>query len=89
MQQAKLGDKVQVHYKGTFEDGEVFDSSEGSDPIEFTIGEGNVIPGFEDAIVGMSTGQTKTQHIQADRAYGQHREDMVFAIDRGQLAQGT
>lgn len=89
MQQARRGDKVQVHYKGTFEDGEVFDSSEDSDPIEFTIGEGDVIPGFEEAIIGMSRGQTKTENIQADRAYGEHREDLVFVIDRGQLPDGT
>ena len=87
--QAKHGDKVQVHYKGSFEDGTVFDSSEDGDPIEFTIGEGNVIPGFEEAVIGMTTGQTRTHLIEAARAYGLHREDLIFTIERSQLPSGT
>jgi peptidylprolyl isomerase len=89
MQQAKRGDTVKIHYKGQFDDGTVFDTSEDGDPIEFTIGEGHVIPGFEDAVIGMATGEKKTEKIEADRAYGQHRPDLVFTIDRGQLPQGT
>ncbi len=89
MQQAKRGDTVKIHYRGRLEDGTVFDSSEDGDPIEFKIGEGAVIPGFEDAVIGMSEGQKKTEHIEADRAYGQHRPDLVFTIDRGQLPNGT
>jgi peptidylprolyl isomerase len=89
MQRAKHGDKVQVHYTGSFEDGTVFDTSVDSEPLEFTIGEGNVIPGFEDAIIGMSAGEKKKQHIKAARAYGQHREDLVFTIERTQLPAGT
>ncbi len=89
MEQAKRGDTVKLHYKGLLDDGTVFDTSEDGDPIEFTIGEGNVIPGFEEAVVGMSTGEKKTERIEADRAYGQHRPDMVFTIDRGQLPKGT
>jgi peptidylprolyl isomerase len=89
MQEAKHGDTVKIHYKGLLEDGTVFDTSEDGDPIEFTIGEGTVIPGFEDAVIGMSAGQKKSEKIEADRAYGQHRPDLVFTIDREQLPQGT
>lgn len=89
MQQAKRGDTVKIHYTGQLDDGTVFDSSEGGEPIEFTIGNGDVIPGFEDAVVGMAKGEKKTEKIEAERAYGQHRQDLVFTIDRGQLPQGT
>ena len=87
--QAKTGDTVQVHYKGTFEDGTVFDSSEGGDPLRFTIGEEQVIRGFEDAIVGMAVGDRKREVISADRAYGTHEEDLVFSVGRDQLPDGT
>ena len=86
---AKRGDTVKVHYTGTFDDGTVFDTSSDGDPIEFKIGEGSVIPGFEDAIVGMKAGDKKTEHIEASRAYGQHREDLIFTIERDQLPKGT
>lgn len=89
MQQAKRGDTVKIHYKGQLDDGTIFDTSEDGEPIEFTIGEGNVIPGFEDAVVGMATGEKKTEKIEAERAYGQHRPDLVFTIDRDQLPKGT
>jgi peptidylprolyl isomerase len=70
MTQAKRGDTVHVHYRGTLDDGTEFDSSEGSEPIVFTIGQGQVIPGFEEAVEGMSTGDRKTQRIEAENAYG-------------------
>ncbi len=89
MQQAKHGDKVKIHYEGRLDDGTVFDSSEDGEPIEFTIGKGNVIRGFEDAVIGMAAGEKKTEKIEADRAYGQHRKDLVFSVDRGQLPKGT
>ena len=90
MSQAKKGDKVKVHYTGRLEEGEVFDSSEcredecgcESGPLEFTIGEGNVIPGFEQAIIGMSPGETKTVVIPVDQAYGERVEEMVAVVDR-------
>ena len=85
MQQAKQGDTVQVHYKGSLEDGTVFDSSEGAEPLQFTIGSGDVIPGFEEAIVGMSAGDQKRQTIPADQAYGARREELVFQVEREQL----
>jgi peptidylprolyl isomerase len=90
MAQAKTGDKVKVHYTGRLEGGEVFDSSECREgdcdcetgPLEFIIGEGNVIPGFEQAIVGMNPGETKTVVIPADQAYGERMEEMVAVVDR-------
>ncbi|HEX2836082.1 MAG TPA: peptidylprolyl isomerase [Thermoanaerobaculia bacterium] len=89
MQQAKQGDVVHVHYRGTLDDGSVFDSSEGNDPISFTLGSGEVIPGFEQAIEGMSTGEKKTQKIEAENAYGERRDELVFTVDRDQLPPGN
>jgi peptidylprolyl isomerase len=80
-----MGNNVKVHYKGTFDDGTVFDSSLDCDPLEFTIGGGQVIPSFENAVIGMSIGETKTSRITSDKAYGPHLEEMVVAFDRGQL----
>ena len=88
MSQAKRGDTVKVHYTGTFEDGTVFDSSEGRDPLEFTVGQGQVIPGFEDAVVGMSPGQQKRETIPADRAYGERQDELVFNVGRDQIPDG-
>ncbi|MEN6371385.1 MAG: peptidylprolyl isomerase [Armatimonadota bacterium] len=85
MAQAQQGNTVKVHYTGKLDDGSVFDSSANRDPIEFTIGEGRVIPGFENGIVGMNTGESKTISIPADQAYGPHREDMVVAVDKKHL----
>jgi peptidylprolyl isomerase len=89
MQQAKSGDTVHIHYRGTLEDGSVFDSSEGSDPIAFTLGAGEVIPGFERAVEGMSTGEKKTETIPADQAYGERREELVFTISREQMPENS
>jgi peptidylprolyl isomerase len=85
MAQAQQGDKVKVHYTGKFDDGTVFDSSEGSQPLEFTIGEGQVIPGFEKAVVGMNPGDKKTEKIPADDAYGPYMQEMVLKVDRQQV----
>lgn len=87
--QAKRGDTVHVHYRGTLEDGTEFDSSAGSDPIVFTIGAGQVIPGFEDAIEGMSAGEKKTEHIAVGNAYGEHRDELVFVVPRDQMPEGA
>jgi len=83
--QAKAGDTVRVHYKGSLDDGSVFDSSHDGEPLEFTVGQGDVIPGFDDAVDGMSEGETKSVAIKADDAYGQHRDDLVAVIGRSQL----
>ena len=82
MAQAKNGDTVTVHYTGKLEDGTVFDSSVNRDPVRFTLGEGLLIPGFEQAVLGMSPGESKTAEVSADQAYGLHREEMVVEIDR-------
>lgn len=85
MAQAKSGDTVTVHYTGKLEDGTVFDSSSDREPIQFAIGEGNLIPGFEQAVVGMSPGEAKTEMIPAEQAYGRHFEEMVLVVDRQQI----
>jgi peptidylprolyl isomerase len=88
MQQAKKGDTVHVHYKGTLDDGSVFDSSEGHDPISFTLGDGNVIPGFENAVEGMSLGEKKTSRMEPADAYGDRREELVFTVGKDQMPEG-
>jgi peptidylprolyl isomerase len=85
MAQAKVGDKVAVHYTGKLDDGTVFDSSEGNDPLQFAIGGGQLIPGFEQAVVGMSPGESKTATIPADEAYGSYHPEMVLVVDRQQM----
>jgi peptidylprolyl isomerase len=85
MAQAKVGDKVSVHYTGRLEDGTVFDSSQGGDPLQFEIGTRSVIPGFETAVVGMQPGQSKTATILAEQAYGERETDRVVEVERAQL----
>ena len=82
---AKDGSTVKVHYTGKLEDGTVFDTSVDSEPLEFTLGDGSLIPGFEDAVRGMKVGQSKEVTIPADKAYGQRRDELVMVIDRAQL----
>lgn len=81
-EQAKKGDTAYVHYTGRLESGEVFDSSEGGEPLEFELGSGQVISGFEEGVSGMSVGDEKTIEIDASDAYGQHVEQLVQAIPR-------
>ena len=85
MAKAKAGDTVRVHYTGTFEDGEVFDSSRDSEPLEFILGAGDVIAGFDDAVKGMSPGDQKTVTIAARDAYGEHREELLMTVALSQL----
>lgn len=84
-QTANVGDTVRVHYVGTLDNGERFDASVGGDPLEFTLGTGQVIPGFEEAIAGMEIGETKQVRIPAEQAYGPYRDEMVLAVPREQL----
>ncbi|MAF85055.1 MAG: peptidylprolyl isomerase [Dehalococcoidales bacterium] len=84
---AKDGDTVKVHYTGTLEDGTTFDTSVGREPLEFTLGEGRVIPGFEEAVKGMQVGQSKTVTIPPERAYGLRLDDLVLVIEREQLPE--
>ncbi len=78
----KLGDKVKIHYKGTFEDGEEFDSSFGSDPLTLTVGNGEVIKGLDEALIGMEKSQKKKIHIPSDKAYGSFQKELVVSIKR-------
>ncbi len=81
----KANDKVRVHYTGTLKNGEVFDSSEGKEPLEFTIGAGQIIPGFENGIMGMKVDESKTIDISAGDAYGERREELVQEVAKTQL----
>lgn len=85
MAQAKAGDKVQVHYTGKLDDGTVFDSSAGRDPLEFTVGAGQMIAGFDAGVDGMAEGETKTIKIPSEDAYGAHRDEMVILVKREEL----
>ncbi len=85
MTQAKTGDTVKVHYTGTLENGTVFDSSLEREPLEFTIGQGQLIPDFEQAIVGMGIKENKTINVQSENAYGPHKAEMIAKVERGQI----
>ncbi|XPV76913.1 MAG: FKBP-type peptidyl-prolyl cis-trans isomerase [Desulfovibrio sp.] len=85
MSTAKKGDVVHVHYTGTLNDGSTFDSSEGRDALEFTVGSGQVIPGFDNAIEGMGVGEEKTVKIPVDEAYGPRHDEMMLDVERTQL----
>ena len=85
MTAAKTGDSVKIHYTGTLEDGTTFDSSAGHDPLEFTVGSGQVIVGFDEAVTGMAPGEKKNVIIPADKAYGQRNEEMVITAPRDQV----
>ena len=87
MVQARINDKVKVHYSGTLSDGTIFDSSLEREPFEFTIGQGMVVPGFENGIVGMNEGETKTVSISADDAYGPYKDDLVGVIDKSRIPE--
>jgi len=78
MQQVKSGDKIKVHYHGKLVNGETFDSSAGREPLEFEVGSGMVIKGFDDGVTGMIVGQKKTINIPADEAYGPVNPDMLM-----------
>jgi peptidylprolyl isomerase len=85
MAQAKHDDQVSVHYTGTLDDGTVFDSSRDREPLEFRIGEGALIPGFEEAVIGMEPGETKVANLPPERAYGPFRDELVQTIDRSEF----
>ncbi|MCB9098635.1 MAG: peptidylprolyl isomerase [Anaerolineales bacterium] len=85
MTQAQHGDTVKVHYTGKLEDGSQFDTSTTGEPLEFTLGDGQIIPGFENAIIGMAPGDAKTVTIPSQEAYGEHRDDMVIVVNKAQF----
>lgn len=85
MRQAQSGDKVKVHYTGRLEDGNVFSTSAGSEPLVLKIGKGRYIHGFEEAILGLETGESKTVVVTPDKAFGPCREDLYMELKRRQL----
>lgn len=85
MAQAKNGDSVRVHYTGKFADGEVFDSSVGKDTLQFVIGAGQLIVGFDRAVVGMQPGEAKTVTFGPEEGYGVLQENLVFVVERHTL----
>jgi peptidylprolyl isomerase len=87
MKKAKTGDKVKAHYTGKLEDGTVFDSSRDRGPLEFSIGDNQVIKGFEEAVIGMAEEESKTFTVAPEEAYGQRREDLVITLQRSQIPQ--
>src|SRR5690606_2282842 len=85
MPQAQAGNTVRVHYTGNLDDGTVFDSSRGRDPLEVKLGAGQVIPGFEQALLGMNPGEERRVTIPAEEAYGPKRPELMLEVPRGQL----
>jgi FKBP-type peptidyl-prolyl cis-trans isomerase 2 len=83
------GKKVKVHYTGKFEDGNVFDTSKDKEPLEFVVGDGQLIPGFENGVLEMETGESKTVEITPEEGYGEYRDDLISEVEVNQLPEGT
>lgn len=82
MSEAKTGNTVKIHYTGKLDNGTIFDSSKQREPFQFTIGQGQVIPGFEESVLGMQTGETKSFNIPCDKAYGQKQDELIIEIPK-------
>ncbi|MEE4242052.1 MAG: peptidylprolyl isomerase [Desulfopila sp.] len=82
---AKTGDKVTVHYTGKLQDGSIFDSTIGEDPLEFTLGDGQLIDGFEAGVIGMSVGEKKTVTLEPEQAHGEKQEEMLMEVPLADL----
>lgn len=87
MSQVKKNDTVKIHYTGKLADGVVFDSSEGREPLEFTVGEGNMIPGFENGVIDMKVNEKKTIVIPAEEAYGEVRDELIQEVPKTNLPE--
>lgn len=87
MSEAKEGAKVKVNYTGKLDSGEVFDTSADREPLEFVLGQGQIIPGFEKAVVGMHPGESKTVKVEPAEAYGERAEERVFDVPRQELPE--
>ncbi len=87
MSQAKAGDTVRINYTGTLKNGETFDSSDGSDPLEFVVGSGQIIPGLDAAIPGMAVGDKKTVEVPCDQAYGVSNPAARQAVPRSEIPE--
>lgn len=85
MKQAQAGDTVRIHYSGTLNDGTQFDTSEGSDPLEFALGSGTVIAGFDKAVEGMAVGESKSVKIPPEEAYGPRHDQLVQEVPKSAL----
>lgn len=83
------GSKVKVHYTGKLKDNEVFDSSKDKEPLEFTVGEGQLIPGFENGVMGLNAGDKKTIELEPEQAYGPVREELVNEVPKENLPEGV
>jgi peptidylprolyl isomerase len=87
MKQVKKGDKVKVHYHGRLTSGETFDSSEGRQPLEFEVGSGSVIKGFDEGVTGMAVGEKKTVNIPVDEAYGPKNPEMIIEMPKDRFPE--
>lgn len=87
MTQVKENNTIKVHYTGKLADGQVFDSSEGKEPLEFTLGQGRLIPGFEKGLIDMKLNEKKTINIAVEDAYGEPREDLIIEVSKTELPQ--
>jgi len=87
MATVKQGDIIKIHYTGKLEDGTVFDSSEGGNPMEFTVGDGEVIPGLEQGVAGMSVGESRTITVPMEQAYGPRNDARVFELDKAKAPE--
>lgn len=87
MQQVQNGDKIRVHYHGKLRSGETFDSSNGREPLEFTVGSGQVIKGFDEGVKGMQVGEKKTVEIPVGEAYGEKQQEMMIEFPKEQFPQ--
>lgn len=87
MAQAKNGSTVTVNYTGRLEDGSVFDETQNKEPLRFVLGKDRLIKGFEQAVVGMSPGESKTVKLPPEDAYGPKRDEMLVSVDRGKIPQ--
>ena len=83
------GDRVLIHYTGRLDDGTVFDSSEGREPLAFTLGAGEVVPGFDRAATGLEVGESRTVRMEADEAYGARRDDLVLSVPHAAFPEGV
>jgi peptidylprolyl isomerase len=86
MRVAKKGDTVRVHYRGKLQDGSIFDETFDRKPLRFTIGGGELIPGFEEAVVGMTPGDSKTTEVAVEKAFGPHLEERVVEVSKNKFA---
>jgi FKBP-type peptidyl-prolyl cis-trans isomerase 2 len=87
MQEAQVGDLVSVHYTGKLKNGEVFDSSKDRDPLKFTLGNKELLGGFEEGVVGMKPGETKSVTLNPEQAFGDRREDLVLELPKNEFPQ--